>query len=327
MRESTNSCNEPPQLVDNFGRRISYVRLSVIDRCNLRCLYCMPENGIRFLPRREILSYEEITRFLFLLADMGICKVRITGGEPFVRKDIMLLLRRLRQIEGIRNIHITTNGVLAAPYIPELKDLGIAGINLSLDTLERERFYKITRRDHFDDVMKCFHKILKFDIPLKINMVVMDSCSVTDVISISQLARDYAVDVRFIEEMPFNGRADGKWSSRWDYNRVLRVLRKAYPDIFEIDNDVPSTSKNYAIPGFKGLVGIIAGFSRTFCATCSRIRITARGMLQTCLYGEAVLNIKDLLRTGADDETIKAAVRGCINSRFEDGWQAVKHRR
>lgn len=313
-------------LIDNYGRRINYVRLSVTDRCNLRCSYCMPESGIRFIPRDEILTYEEMERLMTILASMGISKVRITGGEPFVRKNLIDFIGKLRAIEGIRSINLTTNGVLTTPYIPELKALGINSINLSLDTLERERFYKITRRDQFREVMECFHKILEYDISLKVNMVVMDQLNAEDIIPMSRLAEKYPVGIRYIEEMPFNGTDGGKQQLHWSYRRILQALQEEYPGIYKLESEPASTSTNYQVPGQRGTLGIIAGFSRTFCGSCNRIRVTARGTLQTCLYGEGDFSIRDLLRSGTDEEGIKAALRKRIGNRFKDGREAESQR-
>lgn len=313
-------------LVDNFGRRITYVRLSVTDRCNLRCAYCMPEK-MRFLPKDELLTFPEMERLMRLLASMGVRKVRITGGEPFVRPGLIDFLRRLREIPGIERIHITTNGVLTGPLVPDLKALGIAGVNLSLDTLNRERFRQITRRDEFAAVMDCFHKCLEYQIPMRINCVLMEGQNEADLIPLAELTRDHPVAVRFIEEMPFNGTKKGQPKLYWNYQRILEKLRSAYPCIYKIADEPASTSINYGIPGHQGTVGIIAGFSRTFCGTCNRIRITAKGTLQTCLYGKGVLSVRDLLRYEPRDEAIKGALIYWINRRFKDGWEAQKYSR
>src|SRR5688572_21358312 len=160
-------------LYDNHGRPLNYLRLAVTDRCNLRCFYCMPEEGIRYLPKKELLSFEEIERIVTLMAEMGITKIRLTGGEPFVRNDIMKLIRKIKTIPGIDNIHLTTNGVLTAKHIPELKGL-IASVNLSLDTLDKIRFKQITFRNEFDSVIETFHTLMQHSIPVKINAVVME---------------------------------------------------------------------------------------------------------------------------------------------------------
>lgn len=320
---------QPPAediLIDNFGRRITYVRLSVTDRCNLRCVYCMPEQGVPFLSREQILSFEEMERVLRLLAAMGVNKVRITGGEPFVRKGLMDFLRRVNAIEGIHAVHITTNGVLTAPHLPELKRLGVKSINLSIDTLDRERFSQMTRRDELERVLACFHAILAQDIPLKVNMVLMEGQNAEDIIPMSRLSRDYPVGVRYIEEMPFNGADGGKRKLYWNHQRILQVLQKEYPGMYPLESEANSTAMNFRVPGHKGTLGIIAGFSRTFCGTCNRIRLTARGTLQTCLYGEGVMDLKTLLRGGATDEEIKTLFRQCIGRRFKDGREAEKQR-
>lgn len=313
-------------LIDNFGRPINYLRISVTDRCNLRCVYCMPETGIRFLPKSEILSYEEIERITRILADMGITKVRITGGEPFVRSDLMKLLRSIRTIKGIEEIHLTTNGILTPKFIPELKELGIAGINLSLDTLDRERFRKITRRNNFDEVLETFHLALDYKIPLKINTVVMDGLNIDDIPLLANLAKEYPVDIRYIEEMPFNGaNNNGHAKLKWNHKQILNELQKFYPDVKKVDHSPNSTSMNYIVPGFKGKIGIIAGFTRTFCGTCNRIRITAKGMLKTCLYDDGVFNLKNFLRSGVSDQQIREMFLHLIGNRPKDGFEAQQN--
>jgi molybdenum cofactor biosynthesis protein A len=316
-------------LIDNFGRPINYLRISVTDRCNLRCVYCMPESGIRFLPKKEILTFEEIERITRILAEMGITKVRITGGEPFVRADLMHLIKSIRKINGIEEIHITTNGILTPRFIPELKEIGIAGINLSLDALDRERFRAITRRDKFDNVLETFHMALNYGIPLKINMVVMDNQNIPDIPLMANLAKEYLVDIRYIEEMPFNGayaNSNGNAKLIWNHRRIFAELQKAFPGIIEIDASPNSTSMNYHVPEFKGRIGIIAGFTRTFCGTCNRIRITAKGMLKTCLYDDGIFDLKNFLRNGATDQQIRKMFLSLIGNRPRDGFEAQKKR-
>ena len=194
------------QLFDNHGRPINYLRLAVTDRCNLRCFYCMPEEGIKYLPKKDLLTFEEIERMVMMMAEMGITKIRLTGGEPFIRTDLMQLIRRIVEIEGIHSVHLTTNGILTAQHVPELKRLGIASINLSLDTLNRERFKMITRRDEFAKTYETLQSLLHHKIPVKINAVVMDGKNIEDIIPLVNLTKDHDVSVRFIEEMPFNGK-------------------------------------------------------------------------------------------------------------------------
>ena len=195
-------------LVDNHGRTINYLRLAVTDRCNLRCFYCMPEEGIEWMPRKEILTYEEIVRLCSLLVKMGIEKIRITGGEPFVRRDLMQLLSSLSKLSGLKELTITTNGVLTAPLVPELKKLGIRSVNLSLDTLDRNRFFAITKRDELPRVLDTLDALLQHGFDVKLNAVVMGEKNSQDILPLVELTKDLPLSVRFIEEMPFNGGDD-----------------------------------------------------------------------------------------------------------------------
>ena len=177
-------------LFDNHNRPITYLRLAVTDRCNLRCFYCMPAEGIQYVPKKELLTFEEIERLVRLLARMGISKIRITGGEPFVRNDLMRLLQTLMEIPNIDQVHLTTNGVLTAPHVPALKAMGIASVNLSLDTLDRDRFKSITRRDEFDRVWETFQLLLMHGVPVKLNAVVMDGRNIEDIAALAALTRE-----------------------------------------------------------------------------------------------------------------------------------------
>lgn len=317
---------QTPKLFDNHGRPINYLRLAVTDRCNLRCFYCMPEEGIKYLPKRELLTFEEIERLITWLASMGISKVRLTGGEPFVRTDLMRLIRKISEIEGITNIHLTTNGILTGPYISELKSLGIASVNLSLDTLDRERFKGITRRDEFVKTWETFEQLISHDIPVKINAVVMDGKNIDDIIPLVELTKEYPVSVRFIEEMPFNGEGNHYPTLTWTYKKIMDHIRVEYPAIERESDPLHSTSYNYKVPGHLGTVGVIAAFSRTFCGTCNRIRVTAQGTLKTCLYDDGVLNIRNLMRDGHSEEAIKIELLKAFSARSRDGFEAEAKR-
>lgn len=314
-------------LFDNHNRPLNYVRLAVTDRCNLRCFYCMPESGIQYLPKKELLTFEEIERLISLLAGMGITKVRLTGGEPFVRNDLMSLIGRIIETPGIKDLHITTNGVLTAPHVADLKKMGIASVNLSLDTLDKARFKTITRRDEFDAVMNTFHLLLRHEIPVKINAVVMEGKNIEDILPLIELTRHHPVDVRFIEEMPFNGEGAHYASLTWTYKKILSYIEEHYPSLIKIQDPDSSTSYNYAIPGYKGTIGIIAAFSRTFCGTCNRIRVTAQGGLKTCLYDDGVLDLKTLMRNGAGDDELRQHLTHAFRNRALDGFEAEQKRR
>jgi molybdenum cofactor biosynthesis protein A len=313
-------------LTDNHGRTINYLRLAVTDRCNLRCFYCMPEDGLNWLSRKELMSYNEMLQACSLLVKMGIQKIRITGGEPFVRKDIMPLLTAIAELDGLKELSLTTNGVLTAPYVPELKKIGVRSVNLSLDTLDANRFFSITRRDEFAQVMDTLHALLQHDIEVKINAVVMDGKNTQDIIPLVQMTKDLPVSVRFIEEMPFNGDGHLYTGLQWDYVRILEEIKSKYPQIEKIADPAFSTAYNYHVPGYKGTVGIIAAYSRTFCGTCNRIRITPQGELKTCLYDDGGLNMKDLMRAGASEAELKSALLKAFGNRAVDGWEAEKSR-
>ena len=314
-------------LKDNHGRKINYLRLAVTDRCNLRCFYCMPEEGLQWLQRKELMSYEEMLQISTLLVKMGIDKIRITGGEPFVRRDMMKFLSALSKINGLNEITLTTNGVLTAPLVPELKKIGIKTVNLSLDTLDANRFFTITHRDEFANVMATLEQLLKYDIEVKINAVVMDGKNTQDIFPMVEMTKDLPVSVRFIEEMPFNGDGHVYSGLNWDHLRILEEIKTIYPQIQKLADAPAATAYNYQVPGHKGSVGIIAAYSRTFCGTCNRIRITPEGVVKTCLYDGGVMNIKDLLRSGLPEQEMKTKLLDALGSRHKDGWDAEHHRK
>ena len=302
------------------------MRLAVTDRCNLRCFYCMPEDGLNWLSRTELMSYEEMLRTCSLLVKMGIEKIRITGGEPFVRKDIMQLLAGISKLHGLKELTMTTNGVLTAPHVAEMKALGIRSVNLSLDTLDANRFFTITRRDEFANVMATLDELLKHNIEVKINAVAMDGKNTQDILPMVAMTKDLPVSVRFIEEMPFNGDDHTYRGLNWDHVRILNEIETHYPSIKKLVDPAYSTSYNYKIPGHKGTVGIIAAYSRTFCGTCNRIRVTPQGDLKNCLYDDGVLNIKDLMRSGINDDKLEQHLLSVFSNRPVDGWEAERLR-
>lgn len=314
-------------LFDNHGRQINYLRLAVTDRCNLRCHYCMPEHGLEWLSRSALLSYEEMLRLCRVLVGLGIQKVRITGGEPFVRKDLMKFLTALSQLDGLQEINLTTNGVITAPLVPQLKKLGIRSVNLSLDTLDRERFFQIARRDELPQVMATMDALLQHEINVKINAVVMDGQNTGDLVPLAAMTKNLPVDVRFIEEMPFNGGDHEAAKCLWDHRRILETLRAEWPDLERLPDPPFSTSMNYRVPGHAGKIGIIAAWSRTFCGTCNRIRVTPQGVLKTCLYDHGVLNLRDLMRDGLTDSELTERLLLAFQNRHKNGWDAEEARR
>ncbi len=312
-------------LYDNHGRLINYIRIAVTDRCNLRCYYCMPEEGIKYVPRAELLTYEELERILGVLAPMGISKVRITGGEPFVRKGLLDFMTRVSEIDGINQMHITTNGTFTDGVVPALKKMGIRGVNLSLDSVDKERFFKVTRRDCFGQVMTFFDQLMEEKIPTKINMVVLNGRNEEDIYPMIELAKKHPISVRFIEEMPFNGEGV-KESFVWNHKKIIDHIRLEHPQLQKIQDPDYSTSFNYKIPGHVGSVGVIAAYTRSFCGTCNRIRLTATGTLKTCLYDDGVFNIKNFIRQGASDEQLRDLFLELLGHRPKDGHEAERNR-
>ncbi len=312
-------------LIDNHGRPINYVRLAVTDRCNLRCFYCMPENGIKYVARKDLLTFEEMFLLVRVLSEMGINKLRITGGEPFVRRGILDFLKEVAGLPGLNEIHITTNGTFTEDYVSELESLGIKSINLSLDSLDKGRFFDITRRDMYDQVMSTYQRLLASPMRVKINMVVMDGRNIDDIYPMIELARNESVSVRFIEEMPFNGTEGQGNSTIWPMKKILDHIGERYE--FEKLEDGPhSTSLNYRVNGFTGSFGIIAAYTRTFCGSCNRIRITPQGDLKTCLYDDGKANLRDLIRSSLTETELKHEITQVVQRRAKDGFEAEKSR-
>ncbi|MEL7020982.1 MAG: GTP 3',8-cyclase MoaA [Bacteroidota bacterium] len=312
-------------LYDNHHRRINYLRLAVTDRCNLRCFYCMPEEGIQYVNKKALLTYEEMERLVRIMVGMGIEKVRITGGEPFVRKGMLGFMQRLSQIDGLKTINLTTNGTLTAKLVPQLKSI-VSAVNLSIDSLDRDRFREITRRDALEDVLATMRELLAHNIPTKLNCVVMPRHNIADILPLVALTKEYPISVRFIEEMPFNGEGIQTDISPWYYRDILKHIKSHYTDIYKIPDPPHATSIGYQIPGHKGSVGIIAAYSRTFCGTCNRIRMTPQGVLKTCLYDEGIFNLKDMMRAGASAEQLRDTLLQALGNRAKDGWESERNR-
>lgn len=311
-------------LVDNHNRTINYLRLAVTDRCNLRCNYCMPAEGINFARREELLTTRELTALCKTLVEEGIDKIRITGGEPFVRKDLMELLSNLRELPGLREISITTNATLIGPHIGRLKELGIRNINVSLDAITKETFDRITRRDQFETVYGNLMKLIEEGFNVRINFIVLEGQNIEDILPVLELQKNYPVSVRFLEEMPFNGGSKSFNKIKWDYKRILSYVAEAYPDFEKLPAPATSTSMNYKISGHEGSFGLIPSFSRTFCGSCNRLRITAKGDVITCLYGKPKLNIRQIMRGGEAVTQLRQAIHNVLQTRERTGFDAQK---
>lgn len=311
-------------LIDNHHRVINYLRLAVTDRCNLRCHYCMPSEGINFVKNEELLTIDELKIISKTMVSKGIDKIRITGGEPFVRKDLMVLMRYMAKLEGLNDISITTNATLIGPYIDELKELGIQNINVSLDAINKDTFEKITRRDQYDVVYGNLMRLINEGFNVRINFIVLEGQNIQDIIPILKLQETYPVAVRFLEEMPFNGGSKEFNTIHWDYKTIIEYIKESYPDFYKLPAPKTSTSINYKIEGHKGTFGIIPSFSRTFCGSCNRLRITATGDVITCLYGKPKMNLRALLRYNYLESDLLAAIEHTIGNRAKTGFDAQR---
>ena len=309
-------------LIDNHGRQINYLRLAVTDRCNLRCNYCMPSEGIDFVQNDRLLTIPELKKVSEILVSQGIDKIRITGGEPFVRKDLMVLLRHLAQLEGLKDISVTTNATLIGPHIDELKALGITNINVSLDSINRETFERITRRKQFDTVHDNLIRLITEGFNVRINFIVLEGQNEQDIIPILDVMKHHEVSVRFLEEMPFNGGSKNFNTIKWNYKAILEHIAGTFPNYQKLESPKESTSINYKIDGHKGTFGIIPSFSRTFCGSCNRLRITATGDVITCLYGKPKANLRDMIREESSEEKVKETILKTIGSRAKTGFEA-----
>ncbi|MEJ2228171.1 MAG: radical SAM protein [Alphaproteobacteria bacterium] len=264
---------------------------------------------------------EELERLVRIFTALGVRKVRVTGGEPFARKGCLDFLRRLRKIEKLESLHITTNGVKIARYMSDLREMDIGGINLSLDTLDPLRFQEITRRDHLDAVLTTLQEALTHKVPLKINCVVLESTSDQEILALATLAKTLPLTLRFIEQMPFSG---GNGNRLLEKGRLLGRLGAILPAMAEEMQNQPTTSRIFRLPGYVGKIGVISGYSRLFCQTCNKVRVTPTGMLKNCLYDSGALDLKQLLRSGASDEELSLAIISCTRNRFADGYEAER---
>lgn len=296
-------------MIDQYGRIIDYLRISVTDKCNFRCLYCMPEDGVESICHREILRFSEIIRICRCAAKLGIKKIKITGGEPLIRPGIVNLIRSIHEIEGIRQITLTTNGYLLEKYLPKLLEAGISGINISLDTLNQERFGQIARVEGLAKVYRALQKAEETGIVVKINCVPMEE-NKSDLLEIAALARKYNVHVRFIEMMPIG---IGKSYHTIYEKEIRRLLEASYGQLSPYSEFLGNGPAHYyQLPGFQGKIGFISAMSHEFCEDCSRIRMTADGFFKLCLNYDSQINLKDYMRNGASDEELEQYMRDAI---------------
>ena len=287
-------------MIDGFGRTIDYVRISVTDRCNLRCVYCMPEEGVEFVPHEDILTYEEIVRICRALASLGIRKVKVTGGEPLLRKEIEILIRELKRIDGIQEITMTTNGCLLEEKALSLKQAGLSSVNVSLDALNPKRFAEIARREGLEAVLKGIESACSSGLKVKINCAVWETLQVEEMLAFARFSVDYGIAVRFIEIMPIGCANACKTEGN---GPVLRFFQEHF-DGFRKDEKVHGNGPAiyYTWGNGQGCLGFINGVSHCFCSSCNRIRLTSGGFLKLCLDGSEGLDVKELLRAGISND-------------------------
>ncbi|XP_012577155.1 PREDICTED: molybdenum cofactor biosynthesis protein 1 isoform X2 [Condylura cristata] len=299
-------------LTDSFGRQHSYLRISLTEKCNLRCQYCMPEEGVPLTPKADLLTTEEILTLARLFVKEGVDKIRLTGGEPLIRPDVVDIVAQLRQLEGLRTIGVTTNGINLARLLPQLQKAGLTAINISLDTLVPAKFEFIVRRKGFHKVMEGIHKAIELGYsPVKVNCVVMRGLNEDELLDFVALTEGLPLDVRFIEYMPFDG---NKWNFKKmvSYKEMLDTLRRRWPELEKLPEEESSTAKAFKIPGFQGQVSFITSMSEHFCGTCNRLRITADGNLKVCLFGNSEVSLRDHLRAGASEEELLRIIGAAV---------------
>jgi len=301
-------------LVDSWGRQIESVRISVTDKCNFRCTYCMPAEGLQWLPRDEVLTFEETARLVRLLAAMGVSEVRLTGGEPLIRRDLPDLVRMLAAIPGVEDLSLTTNGVLLDRLAGPLVEAGLKRINVSLDSLSHTRFAELTRRDALDKVLAGLEEAERYPElrPIKVNCVAIKGFTEQEVPALAELARRKPYVIRFIEFMPLD--ADEVWRDDQVLTggEIRALIEEIHGPLVELPAKASSTSKRYSFADGVGEMGFINPVSEPFCSTCDRIRVTADGQLRTCLFSHREWDLKTPLRDGSSDAEVAAAVRNAV---------------
>jgi len=306
-----------PMLIDTFGRAHNNLRISVTDRCNLRCTYCMPEEVV-FLDRAELLTFEEITHFVRVTSPLGIDKIRLTGGEPLLRRDLPRLVRMLAGVTGIKDIGLTTNGLLLAQQAQALYDAGLRRINVSLDTLDPARFREVSRRDGLEQVLAGIDAARRAGFhPVKVNAVSIRGLTEREVVPLARYAREHGLEMRFIEYMPIGAAA-------WERNKVYfaheileQIEREVCPLVPADDYDPRAPSMEFQYTDGRGKVGIIASVSRPFCTSCNRLRLTSDGKLRNCLFALGEVDVRPLLRGQPDDARLAEVIRQNVRDKWE----------
>lgn len=298
-------------MIDNLNRTIDYIRISVTDRCNQRCIYCMPKGGIALQPHSEILTYDEIIRLCKCFVRIGINKIKITGGEPLVRKDIATLIGQIKKIDGINSVTLTTNGMILSEQLPDLMNAGLDGINISLDSLNPITYEKITGMNCLENVLLALCEALKYpELKVKINCVPTIETKVEDIVNIAGLAKKDRINVRFIEIMPIGL---GKNFSGLGEDKIKTILQTAYGQLEVFDRKLGNGPAHYySLPEFKGKIGFISALTHQFCHDCNRVRLTSNGFLKTCLQYDKGADLKAILRGDQEDSYLEQVIKQTI---------------
>ena len=307
---------------DRFGRTFNYLRLALNEQCNLRCIYCMPEEGINFRSEDKLLTTKEIIRLIKTISKMGVSKIRFTGGEPLLRKDLLKLVQFAKEVPGIESVHLTTNGLLLSKHIQELERAGLSGINISLDTLNSEKFKIITRRDGLNLVLNSLNKAMQSSIQsIKLNVVAMRDFNDDELMDFVRLTKENDITVRFVELMPFDSHQIWKTGKFYGADHILADIKNQVSELKPIDGS-RTEHHIFRVDDYKGKVAVIPAYSRSLCGACNRIRITADGKLLNCLYSQNETNLRDAMRKGISDMEIGEMIRGTMKNKLEDGWEA-----
>ncbi|CFX90608.1 Molybdenum cofactor biosynthesis protein A [Syntrophomonas zehnderi OL-4] len=320
-------------MLDRYGRNINYLRVSVTDRCNLRCQYCMPADGVKNIGHAGILSLEEIARMVRIGAELGIRKVRLTGGEPLIRKNLNQLVSYINEMDMIDDIALTTNGILFAPLAEKLKAAGLNRVNFSLDSLNEGKYSYITRNGDLHKVVQGIEKALELKLhPIKINVVVIKGFNDDELLDFADLAYNYPLHIRFIEFMPIGDLLFWNPKRMMSVAEIKQVIQKKYPlgEEYALKGNGPA--RYYSIESGQGSLGFISPMSNHFCAKCNRIRLTAEGKLRGCLHDQSEINLKTFLSQGASDEELKDLFMKAIRSKpnqhhMDTGWGEENHRK
>jgi len=323
-RSVTQLVTQDPGITDQHGRSFNYLRIAVNEKCNLRCIYCMPEKGISFEPQDKLLTRKEVIRVIQVVAKLGVNKIRFTGGEPLLRKDLVELVSGAAETPGIDSINLTTNGILLANSAKSLKDGGLTGVNVSIDTLEKEKYTEITRRDYIDQACKGLEAAKRVGIPsIKVNVVALRGFNDHELSNFVHMTKDYPLTVRFIELMPFDAQQIWKTGKFFRAENIKAELIKLFPEIKTASGSATEFT-TFNVPGYKGKVAVIPSYSRDLCGACNRIRLTATGQIRNCLYAKNNSSVRDTIRSGGSNKDIAGLFLQAMWQKPIDGWIAQK---